>query len=118
MNINSIIILFLVIMNNIANVTNSTNMMTNYNSSTNPYKWIENKVNSIFSEAESLTKLILTKVFYFLLLIARLIYISLALGGILEWFTGISPYKGRRMIIGAAIIALAVEFINTFITSL
>ncbi|MEM3832360.1 MAG: hypothetical protein QW128_02000 [Thermoprotei archaeon] len=115
----SIVMLFLIVMGNIINVTNNTNITTNsYNNSTNPYEWLENKVNSIFSEAQNLTKLILTRVFYFLLLIARLIYISLALGGILEWFTGISPYKGRRMIIGAAVIALAVEFINTFITSL
>jgi hypothetical protein len=109
-----ILILFLIVVNNITNNTNGT---INLNNNTiNPYKWLEDKVNSIFSEAERLTQLILIKVFDFLLLIARLIYMSLALVGALEWFTGLSPYKGRRMIIGAAIIALIVEFINTFVS--
>ncbi len=109
-----VLILFLIIISEIANGSNVNDLS---NSTNNPYKWIEDKVNSIFSEAERLTKLILIKVFDFLLLIARLIYMSLALAGALMWFSGLSPYKGRRMIIGAAIIALIVEFINTFVTS-
>jgi len=109
-----ILVLFLIIINSITNNTN--NVYSSSNNTINPYKWLEDKINSIFSEAERLTQLILIKVFDFLLLIARLIYMSLALVGALEWFTGLSPYKGRRMIIGAAIIALIVEFINTFVT--
>lgn len=109
-----IFMLLLIIVNSITNSTSSIN--TSSNNTINPYKWLEDKVNSIFSEAERLTQLILIRVFDFLLLIARLIYMSLALIGALEWFTGLSPYKGRRMIIGAAVIALIVEFINTFVT--
>jgi len=45
----------------------------------------------------------------FLITIARASYIALGLLGITLWATGISPYRGRHLIIGSIVLAIVSE---------
>jgi len=45
----------------------------------------------------------------FLITIARASYIGLGLLGITLWATGISPYRGRHLIIGSIVLAIVSE---------
>jgi uncharacterized membrane protein YuzA (DUF378 family) len=47
-----------------------------------------------------------------LLFLARIVYIVVALIGVILWFSGLQPYKGKRYTIGAGILAMAVEILN------
>lgn len=44
--------------------------------------------------------------------VMRVVYIVLAAIGILLWAAGIEPYKGRKLIIGAIVLAIAVEYLS------
>jgi len=46
------------------------------------------------------------------LFLARIVYIVVGIIGVILWFSGLQPYKGRRYVIGAGILALAVEILN------
>lgn len=44
--------------------------------------------------------------------VMRVVYIVLAAIGVLLWAAGIEPYKGRKLIIGAIVLAIAVEYLS------
>ncbi len=44
-----------------------------------------------------------------LIMIARASYVALGLLGLVLWATGISPYRGRHLIVGAIVLAIIAE---------
>ena len=44
-----------------------------------------------------------------LITIARASYVALGLFGLVLWATGISPYRGRHLIVGAIVLAIIAE---------
>ncbi len=68
----------------------------------------------VSEEAYATLKHTLVKAYYILISLARILYLVLGLAGSIAWFSGFSPYKGRKMVIGALILAILTEIITRF----
>lgn len=67
------------------------------------------------SVAEEMIRWILTNILNLLARIGRLIYVTLGVSGFTLWSTGLSRYTGRRLLIGALMLAL---FLEVFVRNL
>lgn len=70
-------------------------------------------VDTVFNEVESQVMNILEKLFLMALNIMRAAYIVLAAIGVLLWTTGFEPLRGKRLLISALILAVAVEYLSS-----
>ena len=79
-----------------------------------PFQWLRDLIDRVSDEAFLTLKYALVKAYYLLLSIARVLYIVMGLAGAIAWLTGYSPYKGRRMLVGALLLAILTEAITRF----
>lgn len=69
-------------------------------------------VNKALKEIDSFVKQFISAVLKTTLGIMRIAYTAMIAVGILLWATGIEPYKAKKLIIGALVLAAAVESIG------
>ncbi len=70
-------------------------------------------IDTVFSEVENQVMNILEKLFLMALNIMRVAYMVLAAIGVLFWTTGFEPLRGKRLLISALILAVAVEYLSS-----
>ena len=66
-------------------------------------------ISSAINEIDSFVKQFISIVLKTTLSIMRIAYTAMIAVGILLWATGIEPYKAKKLIIGALVLAAAVE---------
>lgn len=81
-------------------------------SENDPFEWIKNIFDKGLNAIEELGTYLIMKFVQFLLFIARLVYILVGVVGVILWFSGIQPHKGRRFVIGALFLAAATEILR------
>ena len=84
------------------------------NSTMDAFRWLKATIEGVMDNGFKLMQYLLIKAFYMLLTLARILYMVVGLAGFVSWFTGYSPYRGRRMVIGALLLALVTEGITRF----
>lgn len=93
---------------------NNTISTASYENSGNPLEWLREKIDNIFNSATEISTYVLVKIYDTIIIIARILYMVLGLYGFVLWFSGYSPYRGRRILMGAAALAIVIELINNF----
>jgi len=101
-----LMIILLVVINININVFASTN------STSDPFEWLKKIFDKGINTVQDLGSYLLHQAIKLLLFLARIVYIVVGIIGVILWFSGLQPYKGRRYVIGAGILALAVEILN------
>jgi len=77
--------------------------------------WSQNAVNTIndlVNKIEYIIKYALNRVIALVIDVARIAYVLLAVLGFLLWASGYSTYTGRKMLIGAVLLAIIVELLG------
>ena len=77
--------------------------------------WSQNAVNAIndlVNKIEYIIKYALNRVIALVIDVARIAYVLLAVLGFLLWASGYSTYTGRKMLIGAVLLAIIVELLG------
>jgi len=80
-------------------------------SNEDPFDWLKNIFNKGLQTVEDLGNYLLNRLIKTLLFIGRIIYIIVAIVGLILWFSGLQPHKGKRFTYGAAILAIVVEML-------
>ncbi|MCS7140341.1 MAG: hypothetical protein N3F04_04505 [Candidatus Nezhaarchaeota archaeon] len=88
-----------------------------------PQSLLDNLLSSVRSSIDKFLALIqetfiyvIRKGFEVLIAIARASYVALGVLGLVLWATGISPYRGRHLIVGSVILALVSEVAYTMMS--
>lgn len=82
------------------------------NQTEDPFSWLKNIFERGIKTAEDFGSYILEKLIKMLLFVARIVYIILAIVGLILWLSGLQPFKGRRYTFGAVALAIAVEILT------
>jgi cytochrome b subunit of formate dehydrogenase len=103
-------LLFILIL--LVNISTNISVFASTNSTSDPFEWLKNLFDKGVSTVQDLGSYLLHQAIKLLLFLARIVYIVVALIGVILWFSGLQPYKGKRYTIGAGILAIAVEILN------
>ena len=70
---------------------------------------IERSIDKFMSGVQELFLYAIHRGLEVLITIARASYVALGLFGLVLWATGVSPYRGRHLIVGAIVLAIIAE---------
>lgn len=70
------------------------------------------KIDEFFNALEELASEFFSRANLFILAIARISYITLAIAGLLLYFSGIDKYRGKSLIVGGLVLAILTEFMG------
>ena len=73
---------------------------------------VKEKVDAFLTGVQELFLFTLQRGLEVLITIARASYLVLGLLGIVLWGTGVSPYRGRHLIVGAVVLAIVTEVLR------
>jgi len=91
-------------------------LISEANSTNDPFTWLKNIFDKGISYVENFGSYLLIKIIEFLLFASRIVYITVGILGAILWLSHIQPNRGRRMVIGALVLALVTELLKAILT--